>query len=412
MPFTVPRAVPLHALVRTLLTAVLAIAALALPAPAQAATGFTLYDNTNYASTTIGGTSVVSGFVPNRVCTPLVANGGLPGENEWKTIVQSYNRNTGGPLVLDCETLYLNSTTTAADHYARLLQLQTWAREVAPGQVIGWYGLLGNTTSANYPYYRKLIAADPNTAFFPSLYTYSTNETSWNSTLTANSAKAKAVDPAVPLLPYIWPQYHGGSSPSSLDYTFVPAAQWSVQLATIRGLGLPGAVVWGGWPISETCNNACQAAAPTAGWLAATRAFLDDLADPRTDLALGAAATASSVNVTGRDAAKAVDGDPTTRWGSTYADPQWLTVDLGASYHVSGVRLVWETAYGSSYQIQVSDDGSTWTTAYSTTTGAGGVERVSSLTATGRYVRLHGTVRGTSYGYSLWNFEVYGTAAS
>ena len=28
--------------------------------------------------------------------------------------------------------------------------------------------------------------------------------------------------------------------------------------------------------------------------------------------------------------------------------------------------------------------------------------------ATGRYVRMYGTVRGTQYGYSLWEFEVYG----
>ncbi|MFD7134775.1 discoidin domain-containing protein [Streptomyces sp. NPDC059894] len=409
MPPTAPRA-----LARTLLTAALAAAALMLPSPAGAAADpdFTLYDNTEYASATIGGTSVVSSFVPNRVCTPLVENGALPGEDEWKSIVQSYNRNTDGPLALDCESLYLNSTSTAADHYTRLLQLQSWAREVAPDQVIGWYGLLNNTISANYGYYRNLIAANPDTAFFPSLYTYSANETSWNSTLTADIAKAAAVDADVPLLPYIWPQYHGGSSPASLDYTFIPAAQWSVQLATIVELGLPGAVVWGGWPISQTCDDACQAEAPTAGWLAATRSFLDELAHPRTDLALGATATASSVNVTGREAPKAVDGDPTTRWGSTYADPQWITVDLGAAYDISGVRLMWETAYGSSYAIQVSDDGSTWTTAHSTTSGTGGVERIDDLAATGRYVRLYGTTRGTSYGYSLWSFEVYGTAAS
>ncbi|MFD6421833.1 discoidin domain-containing protein [Streptomyces sp. NPDC060198] len=414
-----PCALAPHARVRALLTAVLTAvlvaAALAVPGPARAVTAdpdFTLYDNTAYTSAALGGASVLSSFVPARICASLVADGALPGEAEWKSIVQSYNRSTDGPLVLDCETLYLNSTSTAADHYARLLQLQSWAREVAPGQVIGWYGLLNNTISANYGYYRNLIAADPDTAFFPSLYTYSAGEDAWNTALTADVAKARAVDADVPLLPYVWPQYHGGSSPSSLDYTFVPAAQWSVQLATIRELGLPGAVVWGGWPISETCDTACQAAVPSSGWLAATRSFLGDLADRRTDLARGAAATVSSVNVTGRDASKAVDGDPATRWGSTYADPQWITVDLGARYRVGGVRLVWETAYGRAYTVQVSDDASSWTTAYSTTSGAGGVERVEGLSATGRYVRVHGTARGTSYGYSLWSLEVYGTAVS
>jgi hypothetical protein len=30
------------------------------------------------------------------------------------------------------------------------------------------------------------------------------------------------------------------------------------------------------------------------------------------------------------------------------------------------------------------------------------------LPVSGRYVRLLGTQRGTAYGYSLWEFEVYG----
>jgi hypothetical protein len=97
-----------------------------------------------------------------------------------------------------------------------------------------------------------------------------------------------------------------------------------------------------------------------------------------------------------------------TRWGSQYADPQWLDVDLGGSYTITGVRLMWETAYATSYQIQVSSDNSTWTTIYSTTTGAGGVELLTGLSGTGRYVRMYGTARGTTYGYSLWDFNVYG----
>jgi hypothetical protein len=40
---------------------------------------------------------------------------------------------------------------------------------------------------------------------------------------------------------------------------------------------------------------------------------------------------------------------------------------------------MWETAYATSYQIQVSSDNSTWTTIYSTTTGAGGVELLTGL---------------------------------
>jgi beta-glucosidase len=47
-------------------------------------------------------------------------------------------------------------------------------------------------------------------------------------------------------------------------------------------------------------------------------------------------------------------------------------------------------------------------TIYSTTTGTGGTQTLS-VTGSGRYVRMYGTTRATGYGYSLWEFQVYGT---
>ncbi len=105
----------------------------------------------------------------------------------------------------------------------------------------------------------------------------------------------------------------------------------------------------------------------------------------------------------------AFDGDTATRWASAEGhDPEWIRVDLGASATISRVRLTWEVAYGKSYRVEVSPDGSTWTTAYSTTTGDGGVDDLA-LSGTGRYVRMYGTARGTSYGYSLYEMEIYGS---
>ena len=72
--------------------------------------------------------------------------------------------------------------------------------------------------------------------------------------------------------------------------------------------------------------------------------------------------------------------------------------------------LYWETAYATAFQIQTSPDGSTWTTIYSTTTGTGGTQTLN-VTGTGRYVRMYGTARATQWGYSLWEFQVYGTAS-
>jgi hypothetical protein len=104
----------------------------------------------------------------------------------------------------------------------------------------------------------------------------------------------------------------------------------------------------------------------------------------------------------------AVDGNATTtRWSSAFSDPQWIRVDLGQTYSISRVRLVWEAAYGSAYQIQTSPDGNTWTTIRSVTGGDGGVDDLTGLSGSGRYVRLYATTRATAWGYSLFEFEVY-----
>ncbi|HET6484015.1 MAG TPA: discoidin domain-containing protein [Actinoplanes sp.] len=125
-------------------------------------------------------------------------------------------------------------------------------------------------------------------------------------------------------------------------------------------------------------------------------------------LSQGKAATASSTEATGAYlASEAVDGNTGTRWASAFSDPQWLQVDLGSSQAITRVELNWETAAGKAFQIQVSDNASTWTSVYSTTTSTGGNQSLT-VNGTGRYVRMYGTQRTTGYGYSLWEFKVFG----
>jgi hypothetical protein len=124
-------------------------------------------------------------------------------------------------------------------------------------------------------------------------------------------------------------------------------------------------------------------------------------------LSQGKPATASSVENAGTPASAAVDGDTGTRWSSQFSDPQWVQVDLGATATVDQVVLTWEAAYATAFQIQVSTNGSTWTSVYSTTTGTGGTQTLS-VTGSGRYLRMYGTARAAPYGYSLWEFAVYG----
>src|SRR6185312_6226336 len=74
----------------------------------------------------------------------------------------------------------------------------------------------------------------------------------------------------------------------------------------------------------------------------------------------------------------------------------WLEVDLGSQTEICSASLLWETAYASAFQIQVSADNANWSTVYSTTT------------ATGGYIRVYATKRATQWGDSIFEFDVYG----
>src|SRR5579859_1601909 len=132
-----------------------------------------------------------------------------------------------------------------------------------------------------------------------------------------------------------------------------------------------------------------------------------------TNVALNKTATSSSSEGAGYVASLAVDGNLNTRWGSAFSDPQWLQVDLGATTSICGVTIIWEAAYATAFQIQVSNDAATWTSIYSTTNGTGGTQNLTGLSGSGRYIRMNGTARATGYGYSIWEFQVFsGTSAA
>jgi hypothetical protein len=128
-------------------------------------------------------------------------------------------------------------------------------------------------------------------------------------------------------------------------------------------------------------------------------------------LSQGKPATASSLESAAFPASNAVDGNTGTRWSSTFADPQWLQVDLGSTQTISQVVLNWEAAYASAFTIQTSANGSTWTNISPVTTGQAGVQTLN-VTGSGRYVRMNGTTRATPYGYSLWEFQVFGSGTT
>jgi len=130
-----------------------------------------------------------------------------------------------------------------------------------------------------------------------------------------------------------------------------------------------------------------------------------------TNISQGKAATASSTESGTFPASNAVDGNFGTRWSSAFSDPQWLQVDLGANATVTSVLIDWEAAYARSFSVRTSANGSSWTTIYSTTSGAGGRQTLA-VAGSGRYVRLETTARATQWGVSVNEFQVFGSGGS
>jgi endoglucanase Acf2 len=186
---------------------------------------------------------------------------------------------------------------------------------------------------------------------------------------------------------------------STLNVTFSDGRTMSVaagRTATVGGLTWSGGSANGGGVVSPSPST------PTSPSPSCTTAPL---------LSQGRTATASTTESADFPASHAVDGNAATRWSSAFADPQWLQVDLGSVQTLSRAELAWEAAFGSAYTIQTSTDGSTWTTAATVTNGDGGTDTLT-LAGSGRHLRVNGTSRGTPYGYSLFEFRVYGACGT
>lgn len=221
-----------------------------------------------------------------------------------------------------------------------------------------------------------------------------------------------------------WPNPNIITKPNTFNFPFSGATQTSILTAKIEWTAVADQPWISVTPSKGTTNDTLRITTqPNTGTvarsgkititgndstfktIAVSQAFEDG------NLAFGKPTTASSSESSAYSASNVVDGSLTTRWASTFTDPQWIKIDLQASYDINKVILKWEAAAGKSYQIQVSDDNKNWTNIYSTTTGAGGIETLN-VVGTGRYIRMYGKARTTTYGYSLFEFQVFGTIAT
>ena len=142
----------------------------------------------------------------------------------------------------------------------------------------------------------------------------------------------------------------------------------------------------------------------------------DDIGGDNTDInkniLLGKKATASTENG-GNVAKNAIDSDEETRWESQHGkeDPEWLQVDLGDTYEISGFKIIWETASAKEYKIQVSNDGKEWEDIYEVDNGKEGETRKGTFDESikAKYIRILGISKTLEiYGYSIYDLQIYG----
>lgn len=109
----------------------------------------------------------------------------------------------------------------------------------------------------------------------------------------------------------------------------------------------------------------------------------------------------------------AADGNGSTRWASKFEnvsnpDQQWWYVDLGQTYDVCQVIIKWEQAFAEDYNIIYSNGGS-FNVLKTVTNNGSDYNSHTNLNTQCRYIGFEGISRATQYGYSIYEFEVYGT---
>ncbi|WNQ09230.1 discoidin domain-containing protein [Paenibacillus aurantius] len=126
--------------------------------------------------------------------------------------------------------------------------------------------------------------------------------------------------------------------------------------------------------------------------------------------------TTPSTNVTassddGNVPANTLDGSLATRW-SANGDGQWIQWDLGASKTVDHVKVAWYNgdARTASFDIKVSNDGTTWTSVYSGASSGTtlGLEAYDLANPSARYVRIIGHGNSINLWNSITETEIWG----
>ena len=197
----------------------------------------------------------------------------------------------------------------------------------------------------------------------------------------------------------------GTNGPTSFAATGLPVG---LSLNTATGVIYGTPITTGTYTVGMTATNA-YGTSPTVNLA------LNVVAGSDTNLALAGTTTASSTeSQTANLAPAATDGNTSTRWESAYTDPQWIQVKLAAVDTIHTIIIYWQNAAGKNYNLQGSSNGTTWTDIAAPIVGntVANVVAYPGLHASYQYVRMYGTARTTGYGYSIFEFQIWGVTGS
>ncbi|MCK9554626.1 discoidin domain-containing protein [bacterium] len=107
------------------------------------------------------------------------------------------------------------------------------------------------------------------------------------------------------------------------------------------------------------------------------------------------------------DPQRAVDGDFKTRWSSSFTDDEWWVGEFEDEIILAGAKIIWETAFGEKYALQVSSDGENWEKVYETSDGDGKTDIIFFKPVKAKFFKMEGYQRGTGWGYSIFEIEFF-----
>ena len=112
-------------------------------------------------------------------------------------------------------------------------------------------------------------------------------------------------------------------------------------------------------------------------------------------------------------ASNVTDGNSSTSWGANAAnDIDSIYIDLQGSFDICRIAINWtNNKFGKDFDMKVSDDKINWTT-ISQIRGNSAVYTEINSPVSGRYVNMVGIKRGTTSGYGINEFQVFGNPAS